>query len=131
MLISDLYPIIKSIADVDDQNARDLVTEILVIASIPENPITTEELINLVIEESRKISNTVPGFEFSGWSMSTIIETVDFLITCGSVDGPLVDLSSESHVLLEAEIKRTSKLDDYEKELTSELWEYLPEASER
>ena len=124
MQIADLKTLIREIAEVNDPTAKEVIPEVIVISSIPEKPIKGMDLIETVADLSNTLKDSIPEFDYTLWGEETIIETVDYLILCGVINGPTVNSGDDSHELLEGKISRNKTTEQYERELTHELFEY-------
>lgn len=125
MNLAELIPYVKSIDAAKDDLGRSIVAELLLISRIPEQgEIAVDELIDLVLEDSKVIQDEVMSFDFAYWAQGTVVEIIDFLITCGVADGPSVDMTTESHLLLEGKISRSELMDDYVDEILEEISEH-------
>lgn len=127
--MTNLLETIKEISEVKDQDSRELVVELLMLSALPKNhEIVVTDLVSTFIDETRKIRKEVKTFDPALWAGSTAIEVIDYLITCGAIDGPIIDVNQESHKLLVGVVARNNQTEEYEKTLCNELWEYFPEA---
>lgn len=125
MNVTELLPIIKNVEEARDDLARGVIAELLLISRIPdEGPIAVEDLIEVVLEDSRRVQTEILFFDFAYWAQGTVLEVIDFLIICNCLEGPMVNMTTESHKLLEASVKRTKYMKEYIAELRDEIAEY-------
>ena len=124
MINDPLLPLIKEVDECNDAQAKELVAELFIIDRIPEDKkIGTQDLINKIVDDAHMIQDKVPGFDVSSWSQETIIDTIDFLICIGVIDGPMVE-ADESDKLLEGMIGRSEITSDYSNDVRRDLFEY-------
>ena len=127
MSLNNIIETIETIEQSQDEFAMDAIAELFLIDHIPEEEkISVERLIDSVVTDFSKVRKTAPTFDFALWTQTTIIESIDYMITCGLLSGPTVDMNTESHVLLESNVGRTDDMDDYVAELEEEIECYAP-----
>lgn len=127
MSLDNLISAMVEIDKAQDLFAMSAAAELLLVNFIPvKQQITTEQLIEEIVDTFPEIREKIPTFDFSFWSGGTIIETVDDLITCGYLTGPVVDMNENSHELLEALIGRTKEFDKFKEDLEDEIECYAP-----
>lgn len=115
-----------------DQFAMNAAAELLLTYFIPiKKKITAEQLIEEMVDTFPEIRKSVPKFDFSFWAGGTIIETIDMLISCGYLTGPIVDMNENSHELLESLIGRTDDFTKFREDLEGEIECYAPVPSGR
>jgi hypothetical protein len=127
MKLEEILEVIEVVEKSDDSFAMDAIAELFLIAHIPEHEkIYVGQLIENVVEGFSEVRKVAPTFDFAMWTQTTVIEAIDYMIACGLLDGPSVDMNEESHVLIESEINLTDDMEDYIAELEREVELYAP-----
>lgn len=127
MSLDDLIEAMEKIDKAQDFSAMDAAAELLMLKYIPlTKKVEVTRIIDKTVDSFAEVRKAVPNFNFSFWAGGTILETVDMMITCGYLKGPIVDMNESSHELLEAEISRTDACADLIEDHEYEIECYLP-----
>src|SRR5260221_4097797 len=122
MYLSEIVNLMQEAQNCHDTETKALLAELLLLNRIPRNEsVAVEWLIDQILEDSKVIKTAIPTYDFAMWAQGTVLDCVDFLILSGAVDGPLVDIATESHLLLISNIKASDDFEKYKESLEEEL----------